>query len=391
MVFPRPFHRTEREGEDANLNGLQVHERDLPLRNGWNRVGYTARFQCYPTRIDEMPEARPKKSAEEHRPGEVWKTEDGNWRSKNPEGDSKSFDTKDQAESHAKGGEKEEGPKSEGSSKKMTIEVKGAAMATSEAVKSEQGKGEKILRDTLGEEKANALIENRKKRDGDKAHITLLSPADTKKAISTLAEKEGISKGEAEKRVKALAAQGVPEDFEVKGVGKAEKDGKEAYYAVVDWPAGNEFRKSLGLPSGDEEGAQDFHITLGFGEGGDVHGVRKRDTSVGKKAMSLRSKLIRLAHENPELRPHILPLIKSGSTMYVMPVKTHAVELVQSVQRTGDRSYDTKLALLDLLKSLASFSKMGLKEPQLARLITKAEEHLEGLDLGTGVYEYVPE
>jgi hypothetical protein len=170
----------------------------------------------------------------------------------------------------------------EGGKNHMTVEVKGATMATSEAVKSEQRKGEDILRKVLGDEKANALIENRKKRDGDGAHITLLSPADTKKAIAGMAEKESISKGEAERRVKALAAEGVPENFTVKGVGKAEKDGKEAYYLGVEWPAGDEFRKSLGLPTGDEAGAQDFHITLGFGDGGDVHGVRKTDTSVGK-------------------------------------------------------------------------------------------------------------
>ena len=31
---------------------------------------------------------------------------------------------------------------------------------------------------------------------------------------------------------------------------------------------------------------------------------------------TLRSKVIRLAHENPELRPHLLPLLKEGKESY---------------------------------------------------------------------------
>lgn len=140
-----------------------------------------------------------------------------------------------------------------------------------------------------------------------------------------MAEKEGISKGEAERRVKALVSDGVDEDFTVRGVGKAEKDGKEAYYAALSWPAGDKMRKSLGLPTGDEEGAQDFHITLGFGEGGDVHGARKTDTSVGKTAsggsMNLRSQLIRLAYQHPKLRSDLLPLLRQGADKFEDAVK----------------------------------------------------------------------
>jgi len=42
------------------------------------------------------------RQAREHHPGEVWKTPDGKWRSKNPSGDAKSFDAKEQADAHAK-------------------------------------------------------------------------------------------------------------------------------------------------------------------------------------------------------------------------------------------------------------------------------------------------
>lgn len=190
----------------------------------------------------------------------------------------------------------------------MHVEVKGAVMATSPKVKSEQGDAEDALRRALGDERADALIANRVKRDGDKAHITLVGPPDAKKAIADIAARDGISKGEAEKKLKELAAKGVPDDFRVKGVGHAESGGKTAYFAVVSWPGGRDFRELLGL---DPDG-QDFHITVGFGDGGDVHGVPKNrvlsEGDLGKTA-SLRSRVIRLAHENPALRPHLLPLL----------------------------------------------------------------------------------
>ncbi len=144
-------------------------------------------------------------------------------------------------------------------------------MATSPKVKGEQAKGERELVSVLGEAEAEALFENRRKRDGDKAHITLAGPPDAKKAVANLADRDGISKGEAERRIKALAAEGVPDTFRVKGVGKAESGGKVAYFLVVDWPDGRAWRESVGL---DPDG-QDFHITLGFGPEGDVHGVPK--------------------------------------------------------------------------------------------------------------------
>lgn len=51
------------------------------------------------------------KLARERHPGEVWKTPEGKWRSQNPAGDSKSFDTKDQADAYAK--PKKDEPKKE--------------------------------------------------------------------------------------------------------------------------------------------------------------------------------------------------------------------------------------------------------------------------------------
>jgi hypothetical protein len=187
----------------------------------------------------------------------------------------------------------------------MKIEVKGAIMATDARVKSEQDKAEKALIEALGEEEATKLIANRTKRDGDKAHITLAGPQDGKKAIEHIATERGVSKGEAQKVIPTLPLDA---GWKAKGIGRAESGGKIAYFVVVDWPGGKDFRESLGLdPSG-----QDFHITVGFGDNGDVHGVPKNrvlSPSDLKKTASLRSQVIRLAHANPELRPHLLPLL----------------------------------------------------------------------------------
>lgn len=157
----------------------------------------------------------------------------------------------------------------------MTVEVKGAIMATSPSVKSAQAQGESDLSNILGAEVAEQLIANRKNRDGDKAHITIAGPPDAKKAIATLAAEKGVSKGDAEKQIKQLAMSGATGDFEVKGIGKVEAGSKIAYFLVLDWPGGSEFREKIGL---DPDG-QDFHITLGFGPDGDVHGVRKNEVT----------------------------------------------------------------------------------------------------------------
>lgn len=176
-------------------------------------------------------------------------------------------------------------------------------MATDARVKSEQSEAEKSLVKSLGEDEAKTIIANRVKRDGDKAHITLANPQDGKKAVEYLAQQRGVSKSEAQKLIASLPLDG---GWTAKGVGRAESGGKVAYFVVVDWPGGRAFRESLGL---DPHG-QDFHITVGFGDNGDVHGVPKnRVLPELSRAASLRSKVIRLAHLNPELRPHLLPLL----------------------------------------------------------------------------------
>lgn len=64
-----------------------------------------------------MPSTR---QARDHHPGEVWKTQEGKWRSQNPSGDAKSFDNKEQAEAHAKP-KKDEGGHEEGGGEKKGL------------------------------------------------------------------------------------------------------------------------------------------------------------------------------------------------------------------------------------------------------------------------------
>lgn len=52
------------------------------------------------------------------------------------------------------------------------------------------------------------------------------------------------------------------------GLGRVAHEDTVAVFVVLEWPAANALRVSLGLPP------QDFHVTLGFSRT-DVHGVRK--------------------------------------------------------------------------------------------------------------------
>lgn len=132
---------------------------------------------------------------------------------------------------------------------------RGALMLTSPRVREVQKLAEARLREWLGASVADALIANRVKRDGEgHAHITVSGPKERKgRRPLTEADLSGLG------------------DFGAVAIGRVEVGDKEAYFVVVDWPAASALRASLGL----DPDAQDFHITVGFGPGGDVHGVRK--------------------------------------------------------------------------------------------------------------------
>jgi len=91
----------------------------------------------------------------------------------------------------------------------------------------------------------------------------------------------------------------------------------------------------------------------------------------------LRSKLVRLAHENPDLRAHLLPILreageeKSASMMALgMGIKVHALALLESI-RTQD-SNQIRSSLLFLVEGLVLLARRGLKDPALARLLDRS-------------------
>jgi len=109
-------------------------------------------------------------------------------------------------------------------------------------------------------------------RDGPDppAHITLLTPAELKRAVAALAEAHGQSAGDARALLVRQAVKLRRAPWRALGLGVAAEAAPERVHAaaflVVDWPAAQAFRRALGLPDAD------FHITLGF-YGGDVHGT----------------------------------------------------------------------------------------------------------------------
>lgn len=91
---------------------------------------------------------------------------------------------------------------------------------------------------------------NKTLRDGyNEYHVTILTPSEKRKHNK---------------------AQFLPKTMPTcMGLGMAEKGNLHAWYAIMEWPEAAEFRAKLKLPP------LDFHCTLGFGDGGDVHGVSK--------------------------------------------------------------------------------------------------------------------
>lgn len=118
------------------------------------------------------------------------------------------------------------------------------------------------LKDHLGEEKYRKLFANKKKRDGDEHHMTVIGPL----ALSKI-EKEGLDYG---------AIMDKQYDLEVQGIGSVSNGENTAYYAVVSSPELKKTSNDLGLPN------QDFHITLAF-DGAGAHGVSKGPETMIRK------------------------------------------------------------------------------------------------------------
>lgn len=158
------------------------------------------------------------------------------------------------------------------------FEFTGAIMVSSPKIESIQQDGANDLIALLGDD-AHELIEARRKRDGSKAHVTVVSPPEARQVMDEFAKEaieadptlsKGKAKDAAKARIKEMMADWKVGNIRSRGLGKAEAGSNEAYFVVLDWPEGRKLRESLGL---DGDG-QDFHVTVGF-KGADVHGVRK--------------------------------------------------------------------------------------------------------------------
>jgi hypothetical protein len=97
----------------------------------------------------------------------------------------------------------------------------------------------------------------------------------------------------------------------------------------------------------------------------------------------LRSKLVRLAHSKPELRQHILPLLKSAGTekaaamtaTLALPIKEAAILLVKTL--TGRATPVAAMGSFKVvLQTCSMFAKRGVRDPMLFALLVKAEKRL---------------
>lgn len=97
----------------------------------------------------------------------------------------------------------------------------------------------------------------------------------------------------------------------------------------------------------------------------------------------LRSKLVRLAHEKPELRPHLLPLLKEGSegktatmtTALALPIKEAATLLVQGLAG-GNFPAEAEASFQVVLQTCVMFARRGVRDTVLTALLMKAEDRL---------------
>ncbi len=103
------------------------------------------------------------------------------------------------------------------------------------------------------------LTDNKSRRDGaDLYHLTVIEPREFR-ALARDAKRRG-------ERVEIPEATFA---VEVLGIGTAVSSSSRAWFAVCRSRAAEAWRERVGL------GPSDFHITLAFEAGGDVHGVAK--------------------------------------------------------------------------------------------------------------------
>lgn len=100
-------------------------------------------------------------------------------------------------------------------------------------------------------------------------HITLLSPPESVE----LRERKGWDEEKFREKMEGAKVSGVPK-YEC--LGKQEEGENAVYFIVVDWPAGQKFRRRFGFEP------KDMHVTLGFRES-DIYDAPKGVASCIRK------------------------------------------------------------------------------------------------------------
>lgn len=116
------------------------------------------------------------------------------------------------------------------------------------------------LESILGSE-FDTYSDNRKNRDGDHYHITVINVRDFNMLSKKMGMKDFINSLE-------LIFKYTIDDIEMLGIGKSSNDENTTYYVVCNSFKLDAIRDRYNLPK------HDFHITLGFDKK-DVFGVRK--------------------------------------------------------------------------------------------------------------------
>lgn len=129
------------------------------------------------------------------------------------------------------------------------------------------------MEEILGKIQYSEYINNQKKRDGDKYHLTLINVAECNNLYQTMGVDKFVNSVE-------LIFDYPIDDLKFMGLGKASKNENTAYFVVCKSEKLQAVRKRFGL---DEK---DLHITIGF-KHKDVFGVSKSDV-INKKPKFLK-------------------------------------------------------------------------------------------------------
>lgn len=131
----------------------------------------------------------------------------------------------------------------------------------------------------ISADNADELMKNKLQRDGKEWHITIITSNEFNKIVVPFYIKQhSLTRKDAEKVARFAIIERFNHEIQSNpkelGLGKVEVGNNVAYFVVIDWKEIQNFRKSFELDK------KDLHITVAFGEDGDIHGVPKDKSSI---------------------------------------------------------------------------------------------------------------